>query len=196
MLALTMGQRYSRGPAAGRQSRHWRQQKQPGDYFCQRSANLAIILIMRVARKTRAHCTQTLSRALSGISRRRSSRKLHLATMSASTSGCESAPAAKRTKTATSKGASGVRRRFMPSWMNDFPWVTVSDGLMCYQHCTEAGKNVFTTTGCDKLKKDALRKHALTNEGRKKGHAACCCQYLSSTRASCLCCLAHNLFYG
>ena len=55
----------------------------------------------------------------------------------------------------------------MPSWKNDFPWVTVSDGLMRCQYCTEVGKkNVFTTTGCDKLKKDVLKKHVLTNDHR------------------------------
>ena len=121
---------------------------------------------MRVVCKTCAHCVQTLSRALKGISRRRPSRKQQMATMSASMGGRESAPAAKRTKTVTSEGASGVWRRFMPSWKNDFPWVTVSDGLMRCQYCTEAGKNVFTTTSCDKLKKDALRKHAHTNDHR------------------------------
>ena len=72
-------------------------------------------------------------------------------------------PPSKRAKTV--EVAFCARRRFMPSWKNDFPWVTVSDGLMRCQYCTEAGKrNVFTTTGCDKLKKDALRKHALTND--------------------------------
>ena len=109
-----------RGPAASCQSRHWQQQKQPGDFFC----------------ALHAKCY----RVHSGISRRHPSRKQHMATMSASTSGRESAPAAKRTKTATSEGASGVRRRFMPLWKNDFPWVTVCDGLMRCQYCAEAGK--------------------------------------------------------
>lgn len=35
------------------------------------------------------------------------------------------------------------------------------------QYCIDAKKrNVFTTTGCDKFKKDALRKHAQTNDHR------------------------------
>ena len=34
------------------------------------------------------------------------------------------------------------------------------------QYCAEVGKNVFTTTGSDKLKQYALRKHALTNDHR------------------------------
>ena len=55
----------------------------------------------------------------------------------------------------------------MPTWKNDFPWVIVVDCLMRCQYCIEARKrNVFTTTGCDKFKKDTLRKHALTNDHR------------------------------
>ena len=41
----------------------------------------------------------------------------------------------------------------------------VGDSLMHCQYCTEVGiRNVLTTTDCDELKKDALRKHALAND--------------------------------
>ena len=80
------------------------------------------------------------------------------------------APLAKRPRVSSSSGnagTSGERRHFMPSWKNEFPWVTAVNGVMRCQYCIEAKKrNIFATTGCDKFKKDALRKHALTRDHR------------------------------
>ena len=55
------------------------------------------------------------------------------------------------------------KRRFLPSWKTEFPWATYdhSNGIRC-QYCMDAGKRNVFTRGCDKLKKDALSKHALT----------------------------------
>lgn len=60
------------------------------------------------------------------------------------------------------------RRRFVPSWKTEFPWVIFDrgdEGMRC-RYCIDAGKNNAFTKGCDKFKKDALSKHALTVDHR------------------------------
>ena len=53
------------------------------------------------------------------------------------------------------------KRKFLPSWKMDFPWVIydTARGMRC-TYCMDAGKKNAFTSGCDKLKKDALSKHA------------------------------------
>ena len=55
------------------------------------------------------------------------------------------------------------KRQFLAAWKTEFPWVTYShaEGMRC-QYCVDAGKKNAFTKGCDKYKKDALAKHALT----------------------------------
>ena len=59
------------------------------------------------------------------------------------------------------------KRQFISSWKKEFPWVTYNreEGMRC-QYCIDAGKKNAFTKGCDKFKKDALSKHALTVDHR------------------------------
>ena len=75
-------------------------------------------------------------------------------------------PATKRPRV-SSVNSTSDRRRFVPAWKSEFPWVVAGEGVMRCQYCVDARKrNIFATTGCDKLKKDALKKHADTNDHR------------------------------
>ena len=60
------------------------------------------------------------------------------------------------------------RRRFVPAWKREYPWVYLNDSgtAMLCQYCLDAGKSNAFTAGCDKFKKDALRKHAVTTDHR------------------------------
>ena len=59
------------------------------------------------------------------------------------------------------------KRQFISSWKKEFPWVTYNreEGMRC-QYCIDAGKKNAFTKGCDKFKKYALSKHALTVDHR------------------------------
>ena len=59
------------------------------------------------------------------------------------------------------------KRKFLPLWKTDFPWVIYDSvhGMRC-KYCMDAGKMNDFTSGCDKLKKDALTKHATTVDHR------------------------------
>ena len=50
-------------------------------------------------------------------------------------------------------------RRFLPTWENEFPWVSVKDGAMYCEYCKEAGKHNALTSGFAQFKKDTLKKH-------------------------------------
>ena len=68
-------------------------------------------------------------------------------------------PATKKAKVSTSE-----RRRFVPGWKNDYPWVFCKEGRMFCRFCMNVKKkNAFATARCDKFK-DSLQKHALTQE--------------------------------
>ena len=56
------------------------------------------------------------------------------------------------------------RRRFLPAWKSEYPWVFVNDGAMycACEYCKDAGKNNAFTNGCLKFKKGALKKHVAT----------------------------------
>ena len=74
-------------------------------------------------------------------------------------------PATKKPKVASSE-----RRRFVPGWKNDYPWVFCKEERMFCQLCMDAKKkNAFATTGSEK---DSLQKHALTHEHRAALEAA------------------------
>ena len=76
-------------------------------------------------------------------------------------------PATKRPRV-SSANSTIDRRRFIPAWKSEFPWVVTEEGVMRCQYCVDARKrNIFATTGCDKFKKDALKKHAGTNDHRE-----------------------------
>ena len=59
------------------------------------------------------------------------------------------------------------KRKFLSSWKTEFPWVVYDSahGMRC-KYCMDAGKRNAFTKGCDKLKKDALSKHATTVDHR------------------------------
>ena len=60
------------------------------------------------------------------------------------------------------------RRRFLPSWKTEFPWLFVDEeynGVRC-SYCIDAKKHNSFTTGCNKFKKDSLKKHATTVDHR------------------------------
>ena len=84
-----------------------------------------------------------------------------LATMAESSRASCSASASKFRKT-----DSVEKRRFLSSWKMEFPWVVMDDDCnhMICSYCVDA-KNSFTT-GCNKFKKDSLRKHAQTIDHR------------------------------
>ena len=86
-----------------------------------------------------------------------------LATMAESSRASCSAPAPKVRKT-----DSVEKRRFLSSWKTEFPWVVMDDDCnhMICSYCVDAKKNNSFTTGCNKFKKDPLRKHALTIDHR------------------------------
>ena len=77
-------------------------------------------------------------------------------------------PAAKKPKVASSE-----RRRFVPGWKNEYPWVLCKGRMFC-QLCMDAKKKNAFATGCDKFKKDSLQKHAQTQEHRAALEAASC----------------------
>ena len=77
-------------------------------------------------------------------------------------------PTTKKSKLATSE-----RRRFVPGWKNDYPWVFCKEGRMFCQLCIDAKNNAFAT-GSDKFKKDSLQKYALTKKHRAALEAASC----------------------
>ena len=59
----------------------------------------------------------------------------------------------------SSVNSTSDRRRFVPAWKSEFPWVVAGEGVMRCQYCVDARKrNIFATMGCDKFKKDALKK--------------------------------------
>lgn len=71
----------------------------------------------------------------------------------------EDAPTAKRPRV--------EKRQFLPAWKNEFPWFIYDrKSGMCCQYCIDAGKKNVFAMGCDKYKKDALTKHALTVDHR------------------------------
>ena len=78
-------------------------------------------------------------------------------------------PAAKKPKVASSE-----RRRFVPGWKNDYPWVLCKEGRMFCELCMDTKKKNAFATGCDKFKKDSLQKHAQTQEHRAALEAASC----------------------
>ena len=80
-----------------------------------------------------------------------------LATMAKSSQLSCSAPTPKVRKT-----DSAEQRRFL-LWKTEFPWVFMDNecSCMCCSYCIDAKNNSFMT-GCNKFKKDLLRKHATT----------------------------------
>ena len=59
-------------------------------------------------------------------------------------------------------------RRFLPSWKTEFPWLFVDEeynGVRC-SYCIDAKTHNSFTTGCNKFKKDSLKKHATTVDHR------------------------------
>ena len=71
------------------------------------------------------------------------------------------------------KLADSERRRFVPGWKKDYPWVFCKEGRMFCQLCIDAKKRNAFATGSDKFK-DSLQKHALTKEHRAALEAASC----------------------
>jgi hypothetical protein len=67
------------------------------------------------------------------------------------------------------------KRQFLAAWKTEFPWVTYgrTEGMRC-QYCIDAGKKNAFTKGCEKYKKDALAKHALTVDHRAAIEAKAC----------------------
>ena len=67
------------------------------------------------------------------------------------------------------------KRHFLDAWKKEFPWVIYShtEGMLC-QYCIDAKKKNTFTKGCDKYKKDALAKHALTVDHRAAIQAKAC----------------------
>lgn len=88
----------------------------------------------------------------------------------------EGIPTAKRPKI--------EKRQFLLAWKTEFPWVTHSptEGMRC-QYCIDAGKKNAFTKGCDKYKKDALAKHALTVDHRAAIEAKSCRRDMQLTLA-------------
>ena len=70
------------------------------------------------------------------------------------------------------------RRRFIPAWKAQYPWVFLNEQRngMCCRYYVSAGKhNAFTmAAGCCHYKKDALRKHAMTADHRAALEARSC----------------------
>ena len=56
---------------------------------------------------------------------------------------------------------SAENRRFLYSWKSEFPQLIMDSerNAMCCSYCVDSNKNAFTT-GCNKFKKDSLKKHA------------------------------------
>ena len=65
------------------------------------------------------------------------------------------------------KTDSAESRRFLSSWKSEFPWLIMDSerNAMYCSYCIDAKKNFFTT-GCNKFKKDSLKKHATTADHR------------------------------
>ena len=70
------------------------------------------------------------------------------------------------------------RRRFIPAWKAQYPWVFLNEQRngMCCRYYVSAGKhNAFTmAAGCCHYKKDALQKHAMTADHRAALEARSC----------------------
>ena len=85
----------------------------------------------------------------------------------ASTSSCHAtetddaiAHSAKRRRTVDEK------RRFVPSWKLEYPWVYFEDNKLLCRYCVDSRKHNAFTTGSAQLKKDALKKHVLPSDHR------------------------------
>ena len=68
----------------------------------------------------------------------------------------------------TTKSDVSERRRFVPAWKMEFPWLFLDGqaGVMLCRYCVDAHKRNAFTTGCSQFKKDSVRKHALTADHR------------------------------
>ena len=70
--------------------------------------------------------------------------------MAASTS--SSGPVVKRPQISSTDTTSvSERRRFVPAWKSEFPWVVLVEGAMRCQYCQDSGKHNVFTTGCSSL---------------------------------------------
>ena len=69
---------------------------------------------------------------------------IQVASMAASTS--SSGPVVKRSRISSTE-----RRRFVPAWKIEFPWVVLVEGAMRCQYCQDSGKHNVFTTGCSSL---------------------------------------------
>ena len=70
--------------------------------------------------------------------------------MAASTS--SSGPVVKRPLISSTDTTSvSERRRFVPAWKSEFPWVILVEGAMRCQYCQDSGKHNVFTTGCSSL---------------------------------------------
>ena len=70
--------------------------------------------------------------------------------MAASTS--SSGPVVKRPRISSTDTTSvSERRRFVPAWKSEFPWVILVEGAMRFQYCQDSGKHNVFTTGCNSL---------------------------------------------
>ena len=70
--------------------------------------------------------------------------------MAASTS--SSGPVVKRPRISSTDTASvSERRRFVPAWKSEFPWVILVEGAMRCQYCQDSGKHNVFTTRCSSL---------------------------------------------
>ena len=67
---------------------------------------------------------------------------------------------------ATKKRRNEEKRRFLPAWKTEYPWVYRENNKLFCRYCVESKKHNAFTSGCPQFKKDALKKHVGTVDHR------------------------------